>query len=226
MKLSKLFGEVLNENNVWSRLESILKKMNPLTEITSSRMSLFLVDADKFILDKFGIERDSEDYFIAGSAALYLYPELVVAMIERDASFPSQIGDLDMVIPNKELWVKAGLTEELEAGGIYRPKMATHNIEAFTEWDPKKAGGPYANVNVRSEAAIMNDSSIINGYRFMSLQDVFHYKYQMNRKKEAAIGELINSHGQSGTPEQNLELVKGVANIVTSQYGNEVKTQN
>jgi len=226
MKLSKLFGEVLNENNVWSRLESILKKMNPLTEITSSRMSLFLLDADKFILDKFGIERDSEDYFIAGSAALYLYPELVVAMIERDSSFPSQIGDLDMVIPNKELWVKAGLTKELEAGGIYKPKMAKHNIEAFTEWDPSKAGGPYANVKVRSEANIMNNSSMIDGYRFMSLQDVFHYKYQMNRDKEVAIGELINSHGKGGTPEENLKLVKGVANIVISQYGNKEKSQN
>ena len=226
MKLSKLFGEVLNENNVWSRLESILKESNPLTEVVGSRMSLFLVDADKFILDKFGIERDSEDYFIAGSAALYLYPELVVAMIERDSSFPSQIGDLDMVIPNKELWVKAGLTKELEAGGIYKPKMAKHNIEAFTEWDPSKAGGPYANVKVRSEANIMNNSSMIDGYRFMSLQDVFHYKYQMNRDKEVAIGELINSHGKGGTPEENLKLVKGVANIVISQYGNKEKSQN
>jgi len=226
MKLSKLFGEVLNENNVWSRLESILKESNPLTEVVGSRMSLFLVDADKFILDKFGIKRDSEDYFIAGSAALYLYPELVVAMIERDSSFPTNIGDLDMVIPNKELWVKAGLTKELEAGGIYKPKMAKHNIEAFTEWDPSKAGGPYANVKVRSEANIMNNSSMIDGYRFMSLQDVFHYKYQMNRDKEVAIGELINSHGKGGTPEENLKLVKGVANIVISQYGNKEKSQN
>lgn len=221
MKLSKLFGEVLNESNIWSRLESILMESNPLIEVADSRMSLFLQDADKFILHKFGIKRDSEDYFIAGSARLYLYPELVVAMRERDESFPTNIGDLDMVIPNKKLWVDAGLTKELNNNGIYRPPMATYNIEAFTEWDPKKAGGAYANVNVRTEAEIMNDSSIINGYRFMSLQDVFHYKYQMNRKKEEAITDLINSYGEGGTPEKNLKLVKSVADVVTSQYGYE-----
>lgn len=224
MKLSELFEEALNESNVWGRLESILMESNPLTENVSSRLSLFLSEADKFIFDKFNIAHSDETYFIAGSARLYLYPELVVAMREKDPSFPTNIGDLDIVIPSKQLWINAGLIDAYNNGGIYRPYALTppltdFNIEAFTVWDPKKAGGAYANVNVRSEAQIMNDSSLINGYRFMSLQDVFHYKYQMNRGKEKAIGDLINSYGKGGTPEQNLELVKGVANIVTSKYG-------
>ena len=225
MKLSELFEEALNEFNVWDSLESILSETNQLTEGISSRLSLFLSEADKVIFDKFGIEHSSKDYFIAGSARLYLYPELVVAMRERDPSFPVNVGDLDIVIPNKALWFNAGLEDAYNKGGIYRPyaltpPLTTFNIEAFTVWDPSKAGGAYANVNVRDEAKIMADSTLLNGYRFMSLRDVFHYKYQMGRDKERAIGELINSHGKGNTPEETTTLINGVADIITSKYDN------
>ena len=226
MKLSKIFEETLNENNVWKKLESILKQGNQLDEGIGAQMSLYLEEANKVIFDKFNIKPNSEKgtYFIAGSARFYLYPELVVEMIKLDPSFPSLMGDLDIVIPNHDIWRNAGLGELLETG-IYRPK-AKFNIEAFTLWDPKKAGGAYANVEVRSQSDIIASSELDFGYWFMGLEDVLDYKGQMGRTKEKPIADLINKHEQGGTElslEERSSFLKDLAIILTGKYNREIE---
>ena len=70
------------------------------------------------IFKKFRILPNNKSYFIAGSARLYLYPKL------RDAfGLTGTIGDLDLVIPNEQLWVNAGLQEELKNGGIKKKTL-------------------------------------------------------------------------------------------------------
>ncbi len=223
MKLSELFEETLNENNVWKKLESILNDGNQLNEVNNARMSLFLEEAKKAIFEKFNINPKDKVYFIAGSARLYLFPELVFHMHEIDPSFPISIGDLDVVIPDTNLWKAAGLGQYLK-NGIYRPyeiepPVTDVNVEAFTVWDPSKAGGDYANVNVRSEGEIMQDCEFEHGYWFMGLQDVLDYKYQMVRKKEVAIANLIKSYENSGSSlEQKSDFLKRVAMEIIGKY--------
>lgn len=223
MKLSNLFNEALNEKNVWQKLESILKEGAQINEEMGSRMSLFLTEAEKVIFDKFKIKPNQKVYFIAGSARLYLYPELVYEMNKLDPSFPTTIGDLDIVIPDEKIWTNAGLGEFLKSG-IYRPyqlnpPLTQLNIEAFTVWDPKRAGGAYANVEVRSESEIMSDLEFEYGYWFMGLQDVLDYKNQMVRKKEIAIANLIKQYEDGGgTPENRKDFLKRVAIEITGKY--------
>ena len=225
MKLSELFNEALKENNVWKKLESILKDGNQLNEVSNARMSLYLQEANKVIFDKFKIDPKDKVYFIAGSARLYLFPELVYHMHELDPNFPTNIGDLDVVIPNTKIWENAGLGEFLK-NGIYRPYALTPpltdlNVEAFTVWDPSKAGGAYANVEVRSQAAIIESSEFEFGYWFMGLEDVLDYKGQMVRQKEVAVANLINSYEKGGgTPEKRIEFLKRVAMELTGKFKN------
>lgn len=223
MKLSNLFNEVLGERNTWQKLSDILNDTSTLTEGVSSKMSLFLEEAKKTIFQKFNINPKDKVYFIAGSARLYLYPELVTEMNQLDPNFPTSIGDLDVVIPNVQIWQNAGMSEYLKTG-IYRPyeldpPLTNLNVEAFTVWDPKRAGGAYANVEVRSESELFSDLEFIDGFWFMGLQDVLDYKNQMVRKKEIAVSNLIKQYEEGDvTPEKRHDFLRKVAMIITGNY--------
>lgn len=223
MKLSKLFNEAMGEPNTWQRLHEILMESTVLTENMNAKMSLFLGEAKKVIFDKFKVNPSNKEYFIAGSARLYLYPDLVYEMHQMDPNFPISIGDLDVVIPNPQIWQNAGLGEFLKTG-IYRPAqlnppLTDMNIEAFTVWDPKRAGGAYANVEVRSESELFNDLEFEHGFWFMGLQDVLDYKNQMVRKKEIAVANLIKSYEEGAvTPEKRREFLRQVALLINVKY--------
>lgn len=223
MKLSKLFNEAMGEANTWQRLHEILMESTMITENMNAKMSLFLEEAKKVIFDKFKVNPSNKEYFIAGSARLYLYPDLVYEMHQMDPNFPVSIGDLDVVIPNPQIWVNAGLSEFLKTG-IYRPAhlnppLTNMNIEAFTVWDPKRAGGAYANVEVRSESELFNDLEFEHGFWFMGLQDVLDYKNQMVRKKEIAVANLIKSYEEGDvTPEKRKEFLRQVALLINGKY--------
>ena len=223
MKLSKLFNEAMGEPNTWQKLHEILMDSTMLNEDVNARMSLFLSEGKKVIFDKFKVNPSNKEYFIAGSARLYLYPDLVYEMHQMDPNFPISIGDLDVVIPNPQIWQNAGLGEFLKTG-IYRPYQLTPpltelNIEAFTVWDPKRAGGAYANVEVRSESEIFNDLEFEHGFWFMGLQDVLDYKNQMARKKEIAVANLIKSYEEGDvTPEKRREFLRQVALLINGKY--------
>jgi hypothetical protein len=223
MKLSEIYQETLNEGNIWRRLESILKNGETLTEGLSGGLEPLLTEANIVIFKKFQINPKQKVYFISGSARLYLYPDLIAELNKMDAkNFPLQVGDLDLVIPNEELWKKAGLGEFLK-NGIYRPYQlnppATDmNIEAFTVWAPNRTPG-YENIEVRSEQEIFNDLEFFEGYWFMGLEDVIDYKDKMKRDKEIALSELIRQYEQGGgAKEERSTFLNRVAGILTGKF--------
>jgi hypothetical protein len=225
MKLFELYKETINEDSTWVKLERLLRDDNQLSEQLSSKLKNYLTEADKVIFKKFKIKQKDKKYFISGSARVYLYPELVKELNELDSNFPNDIGDLDVVIPDEKIWVNAGLEENLKQGGIYRPNktnppLTNLDIEAFTIWDPSKAGGAYKNVNVRSTEEIMSDLEFGYGHWFMGLADALDYKGQMSRDKEVAVARLIKKYENRGLPsEERSVFMKTLAAIITGQHG-------
>jgi len=182
-------------------LKSVLRELDemfPIDESLDPGLTQLLNKANTIVFDKFGIDPSEKGkYFIAGSARLYLSSPL------RDAfNLKGSLGDLDIVIPDEELWRKAGLEKELASGGIYRP---TNNgtIEVFTKWDPAKAGGEYANTKVRSTDEILRDAEFHNGYYFMKQEDVLDYKMKLNREKDDEVVDLARNFIQGGKKDRN-----------------------
>ena len=181
MRLSEIYIKEFFLKEFWGNVSEDL-----LSEVDTSGINALLSKADELVFKKFRILPNNKSYFIAGSARLYLYPKL------RDAfGLSGTIGDLDLVIPNEQLWVNAGLQEELQKGGIYRP-TSDGSVEAFTIWDPSKAGGSYADVKVRSTNEILASADLIDGYYYMSMADVADYKTKLSRDKEQEVVNLIN----------------------------------
>lgn len=180
---------------------------NTLEEEVSNDINLnsLLNQADEVIFKKFGIDPKQRNYFIAGSARLYLYPKL-----RELFNLSSTIGDLDIVIPEQKYWDYAGLSKEYQSGVPYKP---TNIIEAFNVWDPSKAGGDYANVKVRPTSSILIDSTYINGHYFMSLGDIVDYKIALNRDKETDIINLIKQY-QSQNINSRTSVLKSIADII------------
>lgn len=186
MRLSEIYIKEFFLKEFWGNVSEDL-----LNEVDTSGINALLSKADELIFKKFRILPNNKSYFIAGSARLYLYPKL------RDAfGLTGTIGDLDLVIPNEQLWVNAGLQEELKNGGIYRPTK-DGSIEAFTVWDPSKAGGSYADVKVRPTDEILASADLIEGYYYMSMADVADYKTKLSRDKEQEVVNLINQYKES-----------------------------
>jgi len=195
MRLNEIYIREFFLREFWGNVSEDL-----LSEVDTSGINHLLSIADELIFKKFRILPNNRSYFIAGSARLYLYPKL------RDAfGLEGEIGDLDLVIPNTELWVKAGLQEELQKGGIYRPTQ-NGSVEAFTVWDPSKAGGSYADVSVRSTNEILANADLIDGYYYMSMSDVADYKTKLSRDKEQEVVNLINYYKESNTGDKRTFL--------------------
>jgi hypothetical protein len=202
MRLSEIYIKEFYLKEFWKQVSEDL-----LSEVDGSGLNELLSRADEIIFKKFNINPKDKVYFISGSARLYLYPKL------RDAfGLNGTIGDLDIVIPYKELWIKAGLVDELKSGGIYRPTQ-DGSIEAFTIWDPSRAGGKYANVSVRSTNQILADADFINGHYFMSMFDVADYKTKLNREKELDVVNLINQYNNTNFEDKHAFLRKIISTI-------------
>jgi hypothetical protein len=202
MKIYEVYVREVLIPEFWKGLEEDLES------IPNGGLNSLLQQSNEIIFNKFGINPNEKDkYFISGSARLFLYPKLLEAF-----GMASTIGDLDIVIPNQQDWINAGLENEWNQGGIYRPTQ-DGSIEAFNIWDPSKAGGAYASVQVRSTQDIIRDSTFINGYYFMSLMDVMDYKTALNRDKEVEVVNLINQYQSSNSGEKMLFLRK-IANAI------------
>lgn len=192
MNLTEIYIKIFLENFFKELQEEYL-----LNEEANPALQELLDSANELIFKKFGINPNDKVYFIAGSAALYLFPAL------RDTlDLRSTVGDLDIVIPDSKYWKQAGL----EGQTVYRPKE-DKSIEAFTEWNPAKAGGEYENVSVRSTSDILKDSFQSQGYWFMSLVDIFDYKMKLGRPKENDILNKIKAY-QSGTITDKINLLR------------------
>jgi hypothetical protein len=211
MRLTEIYLKEVLLKEFWGELEKDLQ----LDEAIDPGLSSLLSQANKIIFEKFGIRPSEKKYFIAGSARLYLYPEL------RDAfGLKGSIGDLDIVIPDKNLWVKAGLEKELKAGGIYRP-TSDGSIEAFTEWNPSKAGGQYKDTQVRSTEEILQNASPVGGYYYMSFMDVMDYKTKLGREKEKEVVNLILKYRQ-GSFKDKREFLRQIVNSIGANQAKEL----
>ena len=204
MKLSNIYFKEFTLRKFTKNVDEEFK----ITEGANDGLETLLASANDLIFKKFNINPgDRSAYFIAGSARLYVYQEI------RDLfGLTNPLGDLDIVIPNKELWVNAGLEEAYNNGAIYRPTN-DGTIEAFDVWDPSKAGGAYADVTVRSTQEIMGDTTLIHGYNFMSLLDVIDYKMSLNRDKEKEVSELIHKFNDSN-PGARTDLLRSIVETI------------
>ena len=173
-----------------------------LNEGPDAGLAELLGKSNSIIFDKFQVDPKDKVYSIVGSARLYLYPTLREAF-----GLEGTIGDLDMVFPRKEDWIKAGLEENWDKNGLYRP-TDDGSIEAFNVWDPSRAGGVYADVKVRPTNTVIADSTLINGYYFMSLEDIMDYKTSLNRDKEKDVVELIQKYAKSGVDNKREFIIR------------------
>lgn len=104
MKLYETYKDVIT-SEVWSKLESYLPQESLLTEVDATNINQLLSEANLLVFEAFGIKpSQSGEYFIAGSARLFKNPMLLKVLNQIDKSFPLVIGDLDIVVPDKEKW--------------------------------------------------------------------------------------------------------------------------
>ena len=202
MRIFEIYTKELVLREFWDTLGENLE----LNE-NDADLDNLLNKADELIFNKFGINPTEKAYFIAGSARLYLYPKLREAF-----NLEGNIGDLDVIIPNKEHWVRAGLEEQWNAGGIYRP-TTDGSIEAFNIWAPNKTGEQYADVRVRPTNTILMDSGLIKGHYFMSLGDIMDYKTSLHRNKERDVVSLITQYQQQNVYGKS-EFLKRIARLI------------
>ena len=188
MRLSEIYIKEVMLKEFWKEVEADLihEAEGSLTDLLTSSQSL--------IFDKFDVKSTDKVYSIVGSARLYLFPTLREAF-----GLEGSIGDLDMIFPRKEDWVKAGLEDNWNNGGVYRP-TDDGSIEAFKIWDPRKAKikGTDPKYVPRDSNLIVSESTLIDGYYFMSLEDIMAYKTALTRDKEKDIVELIEKYAKSG----------------------------
>jgi hypothetical protein len=171
------------------------------------RLKKLLSESNTLVFEKFGIKPTDKIYFIAGSARLHLEPKL-----KETFTLKGDIGDLDMVIPDKQIWERAleagtlpkeDVIYDESKGYVYRPKANTV-IEVFSVWNPAYGGEEYADTTVRTSEEIVGDAVEKGGYYFMSIGDVIDYKLKMNREKEKDVVELINRFRNAPDTEENM----------------------
>ena len=231
MRLFEIYVKNILLENVFELLENEVED----DEEMDSSLSGLLERAKTLIFDEFGIDPSKKEYFISGSARLYLSKEL------RDTfNLTASIGDLDIVIPNKKLWDKLttkknselkrlknykkslksenkdldtaihNLTNIIEnlKRGIYRP-TDDGSVEAFLVWDPSIAGKQYEGMTFRGSNDILQDSKFKKGYYFMPIRDVVEYKFKLNREKEQDVVKLVNQYRES-SPQEKKVIVKTI----------------
>jgi len=159
---------------------------NELIEENSERLKEMLSDATWEVFAKFQLHPSEKKYFIGGSAILYIFPKLVEFL-----DLKRNVGDLDIIIPYREYWEKAGLGEEYDKNGIFRAESENGEIEVFNIWAPDRAGVEYADVSVRSTEEILKDAKFIDGYWYMSIMDVLDYKMKLHRDKEIKASNIL-----------------------------------
>jgi hypothetical protein len=240
MKLSEIYEEMFIKD-AWDKLEEALNE-TVLLEEGNTKLDALIQEAEKVVFSNFGIDSSEKKYFIAGSARLYLYPGLIDFINEltekmgkeygpQPPKTPSEPGDLDIVIPSKEDWIKlknnvSGKvdTDVFESNfnkKIFRPNelgLTNMDIEAFDEWAPQRAGGEYSNTKVDDTRNILNRATKFNDHYFMNMYDVINYKFQMGRTKDLKIAQLINSYITRREKRSKGDLFKILSRIIRMRY--------
>lgn len=214
MKLLEIYLKEVLINEVWSEIEESLQ----IDEAITGKLSSLLKQADKLIFEPFGITKDDyKKYLVSGSGRLYLYPAI------RKTFELTEPGDLDLVIPGEQEWAnlkkylqKNGTWEKHKSNyekGIYRP---SNEIEAFKAWDPP-------GISVGSTDQILANSSVVDGYSFMSFKDIVDYKMKLSRPKEESITKLLLKYRNEPSDEAKEKIIDGILKLVGKEdtEGNE-----
>ena len=214
MKLLEIYLKEVLINEVWSEIEESLQ----IDEVITGKLSSLLKQADKLIFEPFGITKDDyKKYLVSGSGRLYLYPAI------RKTFELTEPGDLDLVIPGEQEWAnlkkylqKNGTWEKHKSNyekGIYRP---SNEIEAFKAWDPP-------GISVGSTDQILANSSVVDGYSFMSFKDIVDYKMKLSRPKEESITKLLLKYRNEPSDEAKEKIIDGILKLVGKEdtEGNE-----
>ena len=172
-----------------------------------AKLKGLLKEADEFVFKPFGIKPNEQKYFIAGSARLYLYPELVKSLNVKP------IGDLEMVVPDNKHWedldeyVRKFPNDNVGPDEIelrkYSP-TADELLEVFDKWLPKYDEEATGDFEVRDTNTILKASRNLGGYYYMSFYDIIEYKFALKRAKEKPIVDLLLQYrdGDQATKEK------------------------
>lgn len=188
------------ENLLKRFCEDLERSLTEASVSPSPKLKSFLKQADEYVFKPFGIKPTEQQYFIAGSARLYLYPELVKALKLKD------IGDLDMVVPNNQHWSELesyvkkfpndyATPEEIELRR-YTPTQ-DELLEVFDKWLPKYDEESTGNFEVRDTNTILKNARMLGGYYYMSFYDIIDYKFALKRDKERPIINLLMQYHKS-----------------------------
>ena len=183
------------------------RSLNESSVSPSSRLKMLLKKADKTVFTPFSIKPTEQKYFIAGSARIHLYPELVKMLNLRP------IGDLDIVVPNNKYWddlenyIQRYPNSSVGPDEIklrrYSP-TPEEDIDVFDKWLPKYDEESIGNFEVRDTNAILNDSRNLGGYYYMSFFDIIDYKFALKREKEMPIINLLIKYKKGTQSEKDL----------------------
>lgn len=180
----------------------------------TGRLASLLNEAQDLIFKPFEINPKEQKYFIAGSARLYLYPEL------QELLKLKPIGDLDFVIPGKEEWTKLNAflaknpNPKIKPQDVQAGRYIPHDyIEAFDEWLPKYDEEAVKDFSVRSTLDILRSSKQVGGYYFMSLYDIMDYKLNLNRDKEKKMTELLISYQKASSAAEKQKIKEFVLQL-------------
>ena len=208
MKLKKALREVLLRRFC----EELEVAVQPKT--ATGKLASLLQESRKLIFEPFGLEQSKQEYFIAGSARLYLYPELLEVLKLKP------IGDLDIVIPGKQHWqnlntyLQSNPNPKVKQADVDAGRYIPHNyIEAFDEWLPKFDEESAKDFSVRSTADTLKSAKLIDGYYYMSLYDIMDYKLNLNRDKEKQLTSLLINYQRAKTDSEKQEIKKYVLTL-------------
>ena len=197
--------ELLRERMMHLFCEELETQIKESVEV-NPKLEAFLNEAQGIIFDKMEVKpTDKGRYFVAGSARLYLYPDLAAIM-----NLKGDPGDLDIVVTDPNAWkvleskidsIDPKLRNDVANNRIFRPTAPGNTLEAFDEWKPGLAVKDKSEVkdtSVRSTDKIQADAKLVKGYYYMSMYDILDYKLKLGRDKEKLLAEyLVQYHNES-----------------------------
>jgi hypothetical protein len=198
-KLAPLYIESLHEE-LWQSAKSDL-----LTEV-SSKLQTLLDLADKHVFEPMGIDPKDQAYFIAGSARIFLYPELIKAVnIDRD------IGDIDIVVPDRKYWENAGKEDLYNKGWEF--EVDGKELSVFSSWDPRLGADQAADYQVADTGDILKRADKLEGHWFMDFADIIDYKMRLGREKEEQFVKLFMRYKNS-SPQERAVVLRRIIRLI------------
>jgi hypothetical protein len=196
--------------------DDLEKSISEASVSPSSRLKMLLRKADSTVFKPFGIKPSQQKYFIAGSARIYLYPELVKSLNLKP------IGDLDIVVPDNTYWNHVEKYIQQYPNDAVGPKeiemkryspTPEEDIDVFDAWLPKYDEESTGNFEVRNTDIILKNARNLGGYYYMSFYDIIDYKFALKREKEKPIIDLLIKYKNASDSEKET-IKKQVMSIV------------